>query len=114
MQYQEAHFVKKIFAGLTDAAIVLGALLLLLNEMSKDAAYNIPVIKVHPTLLLIVMLALYRFLSLLLFNGTIGMKLFRIFFLNGEMEPLNLSEKFLAAIFILYRGVDYYERTKLV
>jgi len=107
IQYREAHLLKKLIAGLIDAAIVLGVLLLLLNEVTIPAWLN-------PVFLLMAGLGLYRLLSLLLFNGTPGMKLFAIIFLNGEMEPLNLKEKSLAAFFILYRGVDYYERTKEV
>ncbi len=114
LEYQEAHLVRKIIAGLIDAALILGTLILALNEMAASVPFNIPVARINPTLLLIIGLGLYRFLSILLFNGTVGMKLVKIIFLNGEMEPLNFNEKLLAAFFILYRGVDYYERTKVV
>lgn len=106
-EYREAHLMKKLIAGLIDAAIVLGILLLLLKGVAMPANLN-------PVLLLLAGLGLYRFLLISLLNGTVGMKLFRIIFLSGEMEPLSFKEKFLAAFFILYRGVDYYERAKLV
>jgi hypothetical protein len=38
------------------------------------------------------------------------MKMLKVVFLNGEEASLSLSEKLLAAVFILYRGVEYYEK----
>jgi hypothetical protein len=48
-------------------------------------------------------------LVLLLFKQTVGMWLLRLVLLDGEEQPLTLLEKVLAAIFVLYRGTNYFQ-----
>jgi uncharacterized RDD family membrane protein YckC len=109
-QHNQADVSKQIIAGLIDAAIIL----LLFWQYSKYLAprsiYDLPVYPIHPVYLIVGGLILYRFFFLVLFNGTPGMKMLKVVFLNGEEASLSLSEKLLAAVFILYRGVEYYEK----
>jgi hypothetical protein len=47
-----------------------------------------------------------------LFRGTPGMRILNLVFLNGEEEETDFKEKLLASIFILYRGVDYFQEVR--
>jgi hypothetical protein len=40
------------------------------------------------------------------------MRTFNLVFLNGEEAETDFTEKLLASIFILYRGVDYYQEVR--
>jgi hypothetical protein len=55
---------------------------------------------------------LYRFIAILFLRGTPGMRILNLIFLNGEEEETDFKEKLLASIFILYRGVDYYQEVR--
>lgn len=64
----------------------------------------------NATIVLLVFYLLYRLTCFLVFQRTIGMKLFRIALLNREMQKLSIIERLLASFFILFRGVEYYNR----
>ena len=101
---------KVIFSGLIDAAIVIVTFTVItvyvfpLNEEKPQFVNN------YPFLLILTLLVIYRFVTILFINGSIGMHLFRIHFLNGNEEALSLKEKALASIFILFMGVEYYNK----
>lgn len=109
-QHTLAHPIKKVLIGLVDAAIVLGmcwqyAQYLEGQSLTGKLAYAVP-----PVISIVGVFMLYRLCCLLLLNGTLGMKLFKVIFLNGEEDSLLFYEKFLAAFFILYKGIDYYDK----
>ena len=105
--YMSGHF-KKTISGIIDACLAI-AIFLIITELlpakmvSKlDGAYK-------PALLIYLLLAIYRLITLLLLKSTVGMHIARIELLNAEEKPLSVKENFCAAFFILINGVDYYE-----
>jgi hypothetical protein len=96
----------------TKVALIDGGLVVLL--LVALVMYKLPasiylfVDSFNSTLLAFIIYIIYRFIGIGFFNGTIGMKLFRIELLNGEQQDLSIIQKLLASVFILYRGADYY------
>lgn len=60
-------------------------------------------------LLTLLLLIGYRLLTIRFLQGTIGMLLCRLQFLNTDEQPLSVKESLLASVFVLYRG-DYYKK----
>jgi len=107
-QYTEANPNRQLLVGLIDALISAGVVIVLINIYRVDW-FNGYLLRINSTLLVLLVFAIYRLLSLLLFGQTLGMWILQVFLLNGEEKPLTFLEKFLAAFFILYRGTDYYQ-----
>jgi uncharacterized RDD family membrane protein YckC len=63
---------------------------------------------IYSLLIVIALIIMYRLFCFLVFNRSIGMKLFRIKILNGEGKKLSIRDKILASFFLLYKGVGYY------
>lgn len=101
----QANLIKRNLSGIIDAAIVLvlisGTLMLLPQDIRN---------KFNNMLFIFRALALYRLFCILVLNGTLGMKLCRIKLLNDDLTPLSVVEKILAAFFILFKGVAYYDK----
>ena len=95
IEYIKASYSRKVYAGLIDAALSIGFLVLFLSPMP-----------------ILVIFILYRLVTIALFDSTLGMKVFKLVFLNADQEPLNATEKLLASVFVLYEGVDYYRECK--
>ena len=107
IQYIEAGYGKKTSVGLIDASLciaVVSFIILKMPEMINSYLEN-----VNGSLLVLIVLVLYRWLFLLFFNQTLGMRILRVVLLNGNEKPLNFLEKTLAGIFILFRGTSYYQ-----
>ena len=105
----EAGPLKQAIVGLVDVVLVILLVSIPLIYQTPWPLYR-SLSAINPVLLFVLGLIIYRFICFILFNGTIGMKLFGVVILNGEQQPLNLKERLLASIFILYKGVDYYNR----
>ena len=96
-------------AGIIDAAFAIFCVVLLYRFQSfAPVAYLTGA--VNSIVIVLVFLILYRLLTISFFNATFGMFLLKIQFLNGEDEPLTFSESVMAALFVLYAGVNYYNR----
>lgn len=100
---------RKIIAGLIDAALVILAVIWIMRSGIPGLLYTFAV-HYSPELLILMLLIVYRFLTILFFRGTLGMAIWGIQFLNSEGERLSVKESLLASVFILHRGVDYYSR----
>jgi hypothetical protein len=105
----EAGPIKQAILGLVDVVLSISLVVLLLKYQKPWPLYQL-LSSINPVLLLLIGLIFYRLVCFTLFNGTIGMKLLGVVILNGEQQPLTLKEKLLASFFILYQGVDYYNR----
>jgi hypothetical protein len=101
--------IKVIGAGLIDAALTIVFFVLLFRLVPANILNKVQA-KIDPNLCIVIGFILYRFVTILLFDSTLGMKVFKLIFLNGEEEALTLKEKTLASVFILYQGVEYYKR----
>jgi hypothetical protein len=64
-----------------------------------------------PALYIFALLPVYRLLTLLLMNETIGMRIASIQLLNGNFKMLSLVEKLCAAFFVLIHDVRYYNKS---
>lgn len=109
-----AHLGKLVLLGLVDGALIMLVFWQYSKWLAAQSPYGIPVYVVSPILLIGLTYVLYRFLCLLIFNGTLGMKIFKVIYLDGEEQPLSIYDKLLASCFILYRGVDYYEKKETI
>lgn len=107
MKYTKSKHGQIILAGLIDAALIITFVAFSFNSIAFT-----PSIITHPTLSLFICFILYRIITISIFNSTLGMRLLGLTFLNEEEEILSLKEKLLAAIFILFRGVDYYREVR--
>ena len=105
----EISHMKKILFGLVDAALAILFVSLILVHQTPGHLYQL-IAPVNPSFLVLIWLIIYRFISLAIFNGTVGMKLFGVILLNSEEQPLSIIEKLLVSFFVLYKGVDYYNR----
>lgn len=105
LKYEKAGQGRIILAGLIDAALVIGFFVWLFMLLKKSN-----LITDNPNLSLFAGFIVYRFLTILSTNSTLGMKVFKLTFLTEDEESPDLKEKILAAVFILYKGVDYYQR----
>lgn len=109
-----AHLGKLVLLGLVDGALIMLVFWQYSKWLAALSPYGIPVYVASPILLIGLTYVLYRFLCLLIFNGTLGMKIFKVIYLDGEEQPLSIYDKLLASCFILYRGVDYYEKKETI
>ena len=105
----EASYWRIALAGLLDAAFAILCVVLLFRYQSL-APVRFLIININASLLVLIWLMLYRFITIAFLNGTIGMHMLRIQFLNGDEQPLTFKESLLASFFILYAGVNYYNK----
>ena len=103
MNYFPANYLKIVAAGIVDAAVGI-LIIYVIALLSIKYTY----IEVN-FLFVMIAFSMYRLVAVILFEGTIGMRVFDLLYLNAEMEALTAKEKLLAACFVLYRGVAYYE-----
>ncbi len=104
LNHAKANQAKVVAAGLIDAALTIAFFVTLVSYFPRFPE----TINLH--LAIFLGFILYRLFTIILFDRTLGMNVFKIFFLSGEEERLNFKEKILASVFILFEGVDYYRR----
>ena len=102
--------MKVIGASLIDAALTIAFFVTLFSLLPVNILTSIQS-SINENLCIIFGFIIYRFITILLFDGTLGMKLLNLVFLNGDEEALTFKEKALASLFILYRGVDYHKKS---
>lgn len=95
-------------AGFVDAIIAILLELYLIYYRQPTFLYN-SVANINTGFLALIILTIIRFLFIVFFDRSIGMMLLRLVFLNHEEKQLNIVEKFCAGLFVLIRGVEYYE-----
>jgi len=105
---KESSLKKQVLVGFIDAFLVLLVTITLLIYVPLSFAQLAS--NFNGSLMVVIAFIIYRILALLFFNGTIGMKLLRSTLLNSEQKPISIGEKCLAAVFILFKGVDYYDK----
>src|SRR5574337_560867 len=101
----EASFLSQMFIGLIDVVCVLViAICLMKYQLLPLQILNV----INPTLLVVICFIIHRMALFLFFSRSLGMRIFGVCLLNSELRPLSFAEKLLASVFILYKGVDYY------
>ena len=99
---------KITLAGFVDAAIAI-IFEIILNYYQQPLIIYKWVTNINTSLLALLILIVYRFIFIMLFDRSLGMMIFRLVFLDHEQKPLNFIEKFCAGLFVLIKGVEYYE-----
>ena len=107
MQFVKPNFGRVIAAGLIDGVLYIGLIFFLIDSVSLPEKERTILMLSFPYSFIV-----YRFIAILLFRGTPAMRILNLVFLNGEEEETDFTEKLLASIFILYRGVDYYQEVR--
>ena len=97
------------FVGLIDVVIIFLVLVAILIYQKPLLVFKF-ISKINSPVLYIAALIIYRLICLLIFNVTIGMTILRVRLLNGELKKLTIKERILAAFFVLYKGVSYYNK----
>lgn len=100
--------IRVVGAGLIDASLTI-AFFVTLFSLLPSTILNSVQSNINENLCIFLGFIVYRFITILFFNGTLGMKVLKLVFLNGDEEALTFKEKSLASIFILYQGVEYYK-----
>ena len=106
---RKAHLGIQFLTGLIDSLISLASYFALLYYF-PDIIFTISHFHLASEIAAYIWFGIYRMIALLLFNGTIGMKVCRIHLLNGDLEHLSFLEKICAGFFVLLNGVDYYHK----
>ena len=107
LKTETADRIKITLVGLIDATFTFCSFLLLFYFNSS----TLPLIILHyPSIFIFFGFIVYRFIGIFFFDGTIGMKIFKVTLLNENEEPLSFKEIILASMFILFRGVEYYSK----
>lgn len=99
--YAKAGYARIVLAGLIDAALVIVFFAAIFAALV-------------PNITVLGCLVLYRLFTIVNNGHTLGMQALGLTFLSGEEAPLNLNEKLLASVFILYQGVGYYRVTRVL
>lgn len=100
--YERAGYFRIVAAGLIDAALVFFLFVGILHSLGPGVGL------LWPNFSVLGCLVLYRLFTIINNGRTLGMQALGLTFLSGEAVPLNLNEKLLAAVFVLYQGVGYY------
>jgi uncharacterized RDD family membrane protein YckC len=106
-EFVKAGYARIVAAGLIDAALVIVFFVGIVNSLGPDFWL------LWPNFSILGCLVLYRFFTIINNGHTLGMQVLGLTFLSGEEEPLNLNEKLLAAVFVLYQGVGYYRANRV-
>ena len=104
----ETKLWKQTLIGLIDASIATGILIFLSTKRNPFFLYEI-MTTYNTALITLLWFALYRLICIIFFKGTIGMKLFRVRFLTGDLKLPSLLDSALASFFILKNGIRYYD-----
>lgn len=105
--YAKTGYARIIAAGLIDAALVIVFFVGIVNAFGSGFWL------LWPNFSVLGCLVLYRLCTIINNGRTVGMQVLGLTFLSGEEEPLNLNEKLLAAVFVLYQGVGYYRASRV-
>ncbi len=104
VKYIKPNYSNIVLAGLIDAIVAMIFFITLFSMMTNNL--------INPNLSILLGFVFYRFITIFLFDCTLGMKVFKMLFLNYDEEKLSIKEKLLASFFILYEGVDYYKEVR--
>jgi len=105
VEYTTPNYFKIVAAGLIDAILVAVFFISFFRVIFPSSLVN-----EYSTLFFFFGFIIYRFLTIFISDCTLGMKVFKLVFLNSDQNSLDFKEKALASIFILFQGVEYYQK----
>jgi uncharacterized RDD family membrane protein YckC len=106
----EVTMIQGFLTRLIDFAIDMGIIFLIYILIPRESFLNLIGLSsfIIPAIV-ILLIGIYRFLFLMLFNKTIGMMLCRVKFLNKEFKPLSNKEKILSIFRTRFSTIKYYK-----
>lgn len=106
----EASYFQRILASLIDFAVEIFIVLLIYITIPKEIILRLIGSNAYTSYFLIFfILFLYRFICIIIFQKTIGMMLFRLKYLNGNLEPLSIKQKLIAVFIPRTQSIKYYK-----
>lgn len=106
----EATLLHRFMTGLLDFAIDILFIFLMYKIIPRDILVSIAKLNsILIPIVVILVVAVYRFLFLMLFNKTIGMMVFRVKFLNKRFKPLSNKEKLLSIFRTRFSQIKFYK-----
>ena len=108
IKYEVSGGWKITLAGFIDAAIAIILEFFLMFYRQPSFIYK-SVVNLNTSLLALIILIVFRLVFIVIYDRSIGMMIFNLVFLNHEEKQLNIFEKLCAGLFVLIRGVEYYE-----
>ena len=109
IQLVKASSQKRNLSGIIDALFVIAFFIGLYFALPSNI-WAALVDFMPPAVYIFALLPIYRLLTMLLMNETIGMRITGIQLLNGNYKKLSLLEKVCAAFFVLIRDTYYYNK----
>lgn len=106
----EVTMIQGFLTRLVDFAIDIVIIFLVYMLMPPEEFLNlIRLSSLFIPAIVVLVMAVYRFLFLMLFNKTIGMMLCRVKFLNKDFQPLSNKEKILSIFRTRFSSIKYYK-----
>lgn len=106
----EATLLQRFMTGLMDFAIDILLIFLVYKIIPRDIFVSIAKLNsILIPIIVILIVAVYRFIFLMLFNKTIGMMVFRVKFLNKRFQPLSNKEKLLSIFRTRFSQIKFYK-----
>ena len=105
VDYTTPNYFKIVAAGLIDFILVAVFFVSFFRVLFSSSFVD-----EYSTFFFFLGFLIYRLLTIFISDCTLGMKVFKLVYLNSDQNSLNFKEKALASIFILFQGVDYYQR----
>lgn len=109
LNIEESNLIRQNLAGIIDAALIISLFAIVTYNLPQSILDKLRK-PFRPEFYILMLFGLYRLVGLLLANGTVGMRVFRIKLLNGDYQKLSIKEKICSAFFVLINGVGYYDR----
>lgn len=106
----EATLLQRFMTGLIDFAIDMLLIFLVYKIIPRDIFVSIAKLNsILIPIIVILIVAVYRFIFLMLFNKTIGMMIFKVKFLNKRFQPLSNKEKLLSIFRTRFSQIKLYK-----
>lgn len=106
----EASYFQRLLASLIDFAVEIFIVFLIYITIPKEIILRLIGSNTYTSYFLIFfILFLYRFICIIIFQKTIGMMLFRLKYLNGNLEPLSIKQKLIAVFIPRTQSIKYYK-----
>lgn len=106
----EASYFQRLLASLIDFVVEILLVLVIYITIPKEIILRLIGSNTYTRYLLIfIILVLYRLISIAIFQKTIGMMLCRLKYLNGDLHPLSIKQKLIAAFIPRTQSIKYYK-----
>jgi uncharacterized RDD family membrane protein YckC len=106
----ECPYLQRVFANLIDWAIDILLMVILYLLLPKEILSGLINAKSYSIYIIVIVLMLvYRLISILLFSRTVGMMICSVKYLNKSLQPLSGNEKLIAVIAVQTSGIKYYK-----